>query len=216
LIRRPLPEEVGYKVTGKALWRRFEAATLEERLTMVSTRWVTDFDMGIVPQPPNVEHYVKSGEQFIQVLTDDPDELILLRPGEDGHGVTWRRFIVYDERWIRLRRSFIQSPEWRAFRLAWLDEHPACARCDRTYGSLHIHHVSPYTLRLTVLDEGFLEGLRHPERFKTMCGDHHIESHPGLTAGKVESALPVDAGVKCQENRRSSRENDSGGETDEL
>ena len=187
-------------MTRKALWRRFEAAPLEERLTMVSTGWVTDFDLGIVTQPSNAMDCVRfgTGERFIQILTDDPDELVILKPGEDGHGVTWRRFIVYDERWVKLSRSFIQSPEWREFRRAWLEAHPVCARCGLTDGLFHVHHVGPYALRLTVLVEGFIEGLRHPERFETMCGDHHIEQHPGLTAGEAGSALPLDGGVKCR------------------
>jgi hypothetical protein len=108
-------------------------------------------------------------------------------PWEEGEGpedlpaaITWHRVIVHDETWIKLRTSFYDSREWREFRQAWLAEHPACTRCGRTDGILVVHHTDDYTVDSTVIDEGFLEGLRHPERLETICNDYHQEIHIDL------------------------------------
>ena len=94
--------------------------------------------------------------------------------------ITWKRLIVHDERWIKIRSSFYGSREWKEFRRAWLEKHPACVQCSRTDGILQVHHTGFNTLDMTVLDEGFLEGLHHPERFETICYDEHQEKHSHL------------------------------------
>jgi len=164
----------------KAFWRWFEAAMLQERLSMVTWRWVAGVQVG--------EEYYEAGgktglsrEEFTRALL--ASEL----PWEEGEGpedllgaLTWRRTIIHDETWIKLRTSFYDSREWREFRQAWLAEHSACTRCGRTDGILVVHHTGPYSLDNTVLNEGFLEGLRHPDRLETLCNDCHQEMHIGL------------------------------------
>jgi len=147
---------------------------------MVTWRWVAGVQVG-------KEYYEARGapglsrEEFTQAL------LAAEVPGEAEErsedllaALTWRRVIVHDHTWVKLRTSFYDSREWREFRLRWLEEHPACTRCGRTDGILVVHHIGDYSLDHTVLDEGFLKGLIHPERFDTTCNDCHQEMHIGL------------------------------------
>lgn len=92
----------------------------------------------------------------------------------------WWKQISHDQRWIRLRNSFHGSNEWKEFRSRWLTENHTCARCGRTDGVLQVHHIDSYTLDRTVMDEGFLEGLKHPERFETVCLDCHKDEHAAM------------------------------------
>ena len=104
----------------------------------------------------------------------------------EDRALTWWRVIRHDRRWIQLRNSFHMSREWKDFRRAWLADHPACVRCGRTDGLLQVHHAGTDTLDHTAFDEGFLEALRHPERFKTLCGDCHKEGHAYMIEAEKE------------------------------
>jgi len=104
--------------------------------------------------------------------------------GEIEQNFTLVKVIGPSREWTRLRNSFYGSREWREFRLGWLAEHSACARCDQTEGSLRVHDVGQNALRLTVLEEGFLEGMRHPERFETICSECHYQEHALLIMGE--------------------------------
>lgn len=169
---RPVPK--------KSFWRRFEAATLQKRLSMVTWRWVAGVQVG-------EEYYEGGGEPDLSLEEITRALLKSEVPWEEEEGpedllaaITWHRVIVHDETWIKLRTSFYDSREWREFRQVWLAEHPACTRCGRTDGILVVHHTDDYTVDSTVIDEGFLEGLRHPERFETLCNDCHQEMHIDL------------------------------------
>ena len=192
------------KSTRKALWRRFEEASRTKRRKMMSWSWRV-----LVKTPEGSEWWFGSAAKshkairadFLDVAND-----VLTRQGEPGcpgpaalweairdalldedNPLIWWKTIDHDQRWIRLRNSFHGSREWREFRLRWLEEHPACARCGWTDSLLQVHHAGIYTLDKTVFDEGFLEGLRHPERFRTLCGDCHKEvSAPLITVEKAD------------------------------
>lgn len=180
--------------TRKALWRRFDEASRKERQKMVSWYWKV-----MVETPEGSEWWFGSSDMshkairadFLDVAND-----VLARQEEPGcpglaakweairdallnpdTKLKWWRQISHDKRWIRIRNSFHGSKEWGEFRRRWLEKHPACARCGRTDSVLQVHHTGPYTLDRTVLDEGFLEGLRHPDRLETLCRDCHKNEH---------------------------------------
>lgn len=144
---------------------------------MVAWRWVAGVRVG-------KEDYEVSGnpgqsqEDIMRVLP------VLKVPWEEGEepedllaALTWRRVIVHDETWIKLRTSFYDSREWREFRQAWLADNPECTRCGRIDSSNTVHHIGDYSLDHTVLEEGFLESIKHKERLETLCYDCHQEEH---------------------------------------
>lgn len=144
---------------------------------MVTWRWVASVQVG-------EEYYEIRGPPGLSREEITPALLRAEVPWEEEEGpedlleaLTWRRVIVHDETWIKLRTSFYDSREWREFRQAWLAEHPACTRCGRTDSILVVHHIGDYSLDSTVLEEGFLEGLRHSDRLETLCNDCHQEEH---------------------------------------
>lgn len=114
--------------------------------------------------------------------------------------VAWQKHIIHTKIWISLRRSFHDSKEWKQFRLQWLQTHPKCVRCGRTDGILHVHHAGNYNLDRTVMEEGFLEGLKHPERFETLCSGCHYNLHEfGISQDSVWKEAPGRGSkkVKC-------------------
>jgi len=173
--RQKRPARGARSVPTKAFWRQFEAATLQKRLSMVTWRWV-----GVIQVGEKRNTYRGNPGVSLEEITR-----ALLKsevPWEEKEGpedllaaITWRRVIVHDETWIKLRTSFYDSREWREFRQAWLAEHSVCTRCGRTDGILIVHHTGDYHIDLTVINEGFLESLRHPERLETLCNDCHQE-----------------------------------------
>lgn len=170
----------------RAIWRVFEEASSEERETMVAWCWVLrpradkGLDMFIgtrgLTRSQVVQEYsnILAGTVGAEPLTLEEVERLF----------TWNKIVVHDRAWKRLRGSFNNSTEWREFRLEWLAEHPACVRCGQMDGILQVHHVGLDTLDMTVMEEGFLEGLKHPERFETVCQDCHYLGHLSLINGE--------------------------------
>jgi len=154
-----IPNRYPEKRREKALWRRFEAASPQEREGMVT--WYERGD--------TVDGKLMAMRRSGRILVNpaiDPTEF----PTEaELESLTWTKFVKHDERWIRIRCSFCKSKEWKQFRFQWLQAHPACVRCGRTDGVLQVHHTGCYHLDHIVLGEGFLEPLKHPERFGTLC-----------------------------------------------
>lgn len=59
-------------------------------------------------------------------------------------------------------------------------------------GILQVHHAGLNTLDMTVMEEGFLEGLKHPEHFEAIRRDCHELEHQGLIKSEREhSQLPT-------------------------
>lgn len=203
-------------MTRKALWRRFEEASKQERYKMVDWIWhgILDTEYGPIHfRGKRGMSRKKTIEDFLEVINtlivDLPKEKIsvrhdyahlaleiLERTGDESlitevprweairdmllnedTKIKWRKVIVHDKRWMRLRNSFHGSNEWKSFRNRWLTENPVCARCGKSGGIFQVHHKPPYNLDSTVLEEGFLEGLKHSERFETLCRDCHKGKH---------------------------------------
>ncbi len=170
----------------RAIWRVFEEASSEERETMVAWCWVLrprvdegrDMFIGTrgLTRSQVVQEYsnILAGTVGAEPLTLEEVERLF----------TWNKIVVHDRAWKRLRGSFNNSTEWREFRLEWLTEHPVCVRCGQMDCILQVHHVGLDTLDMTVLEEGFLEGLKHPERFETVCQDCHYLGHLSLINGE--------------------------------
>jgi len=156
---------------------------------MVTWRWVGVIQIG-------EKHNTYWGNPGVSL-----EEIMRAPSASEGHweeeegpedlpaAITWHRVTVHDETWIKLRTSFYDSREWREFRQAWLAEHPACTRCDRTDGILIVHHTDDYGIDRTVIDEGFLESLCHPERLETLCNDCHQEISIDLRIAESLSKL---------------------------
>jgi tetratricopeptide (TPR) repeat protein len=153
------------------LWRQFEDASPQERERMVDWNVVWESSDGstiAVRERDEVRLY------GTQVTMEFFNGFTSLDSGE------WKKIIKHNDKWIRLRKSFNDSKEWHQFRLQWLQTHPACVRCGRTDGVLQVHHAGEYSLDSTVMEEGFLEGLEHPERFETLCVKCHYQEHMPL------------------------------------
>ena len=172
----------------RAIWRVFEEASSEERETMVAWRW----DLTSRAEEGRVWFYGIPGltrsevvEEYSNLLAETLGVESLTLEDVERH-FTWNKPVIHDIAWIRLRSSFYGSREWKEFRLEWLAEHPACVRCGRMDGILQVHHAGLTSLDETVMEEGFLEGLKHPERFETICRDCHELDHQGLIKSERE------------------------------
>lgn len=109
-------------------------------------------------------------------------EFVAQQMAQDGESFI---FIVPHSRlWLRVRLSFQNSKEWKAFRNQFLEKHPDCARCGKKADI--VHHRNFYTLNSRVVEEGFLEGLRHEERFGSLCFDCHYQVHEELIITEKE------------------------------
>ncbi len=98
-------------------------------------------------------------------------------PGDD-----WVQVIPHTELWLKVRRSFNHSPEWKAFRAAYLKRHTRCDRCGEA--AIVVHHRSPQNLDATVINEGFLAPLQDESRFEALCQDCHYKEHETLIASE--------------------------------
>ena len=172
----------------RAIWRVFEEASSEERETMVAWRW----DLTSRAEEGGVWFYGIPGltrsevvEEYSNLLAETLGIESLTLEDVERH-FTWNKPVIHDIAWIRLRSSFYGSREWKEFRLEWLAEHPACVRCGRMDGILQVHHAGLTSLDETVMEEGFLEGLKHPERFETICRDCHELDHQELIKSERE------------------------------
>lgn len=152
----------------KALWRRVEDMTLEERVSFLhgerAPNPLTDIE-GVCPCSD-----AETGERYMIDMTTC-ERLPLEHPS-----YRWR--IPHTKLWIRVRRSWIQGKVWREFSREFRAQHPDCARCGAP--SFCTHHAGQHSLDHTVLEHGFLEPLEHPERFAALCSDCHYEGHQGL------------------------------------
>jgi len=170
-----MPGKIGKRIMQdmkEPRWRRFEAASPREREGMVD--W---YEIGETPDGKGVVRRDPiRGGLYIEPSVELEDLCSRLK------SLRWRKVIRHHQKWFLLRASFYRSEEWKRFRLQWLQDHPACVRCGRTDGILQVHHAGHYNLDHTVMEEGFLEGLKHPERFETLCQDCHYKEHENLIA----------------------------------
>jgi hypothetical protein len=189
----------------KTLWHQFEEASPKEREGMVEwCEWWESSDGKDIavrhrqaPKPwPGRPKYLDSGKVQLHGFGGIPskDAYLMLK------SVKWEKHIIHTKIWIKMRDSFHDSKEWKQFRLQWLQAHPACVRCGRTDGVFQVHHAGHYNLDRTVIEEGFLEGLKHPERFETLCSGCHYKEHEFIIS--EESVLKEAPGrgskkVKC-------------------
>lgn len=153
------------------LWRQFEDASLEEREKMVD--WHEEWQ-----SPDGKDIAVRFGGKirlhgFGGKRSTDVFNML--------ESVKWVKKITHTGKWIRLRNSFTNCKEWDRFRLQWLETHPICVRCGRTYNNgLQVHHAGYFNQDNVVMEEGFLKGLDHPERFETLCATCHSTLHKGM------------------------------------
>jgi len=167
---------VQMKKNEGAPWRRFDTASSKEREDMVN--WI---ECGKTVDEKLVAIRTNKG-----ILINPVTRQIWIPTKEEFESLTWEKAILHDERWIPLRDSFYHSKEWKQFRLQWIQAHLTCERCGCTDGVLQVHHRGSYTLDNTVLGEGFLEPLRHPERFETICKDCHYKEHEALIGNEAK------------------------------
>jgi hypothetical protein len=130
------------------------------------------------------------GEVMITVVTQRAAKLRMaaLREGRfrpfRGKEIIETRFLIpHTPLWIKARTSFYKSAEWKTFRQSFLEQHPQCARCGAK--AQQVHHVPPFNLDATVIKEGFLEGLKHPDRFESICLDCHEREHEDLIKSEI-------------------------------
>jgi tetratricopeptide (TPR) repeat protein len=153
------------------LWRQFEDASPQERESMVeSYEWWESSDGKDIA----VRFYGKKVRLhgFGGIRSSDAYAML--------ESVKWEKAIPHSKIWISLRKSFYGSNDWKQFRIQWLQKYPVCVRCGRTDVVLQVHHAGQYSLDNTVIDEGFLEGLKHSERFETLCVECHYHEHKPL------------------------------------
>lgn len=86
--------------------------------------------------------------------------------------------IPHNEIWLKVRRSFFRSIEWKTFRFAYLRQNSICNRCGQI--ATVVHHKPPYTLDSTVIQEGFLGPLKFTDRFEALCKECHYREHMAL------------------------------------
>ena len=91
--------------------------------------------------------------------------------------------------------SFYSSEEWNRFRASWLQKYPLCHRCGKTKETMQVHHRIGYNLSRTIIEEGFLEGLKHPERFWTLCRRCH-----SILGGFLQEEKPLIHGTIIRDN----------------
>jgi 5-methylcytosine-specific restriction endonuclease McrA len=183
----------------KPLWRQFEDASPQEREGMVEWyEWWESPD----GQDSAKRFFGKDVRIYGFSGIDFHDAFIRLK------SVKWKKVIRHTNIWINLRKSFNYSEEWAHFRMQWLQTHPACVRCGRTDVVLQVHHAGQNSLDSSVMEEGFLEGLKHPERFETLCVECHYQEHKPLILnesvlrGKTEAILAQ----KLQKNEKEVKE----------
>ena len=153
------------------LWRQFEDASHQERESMVEWRevWVSSDGSTIAERFGNGVR-----------LYGTPVTMEFFNGFVSQDSGSWKKKIKHNDKWIRVRNSFTNCKEWDYFRLQWLQTHLTCVRCGRTDGVLQVHHAGHYNQDSVVMEEGFLEGLKHPERFETLCEACHYAKHMGL------------------------------------
>ncbi len=136
-----------------AFWRQFEMANPEERKKMLKVQVTEKNELKKLKK-----HF---SEEVVQLMTNT---------------------VLHDQNWIKMRNGFYQSAEWKKFRLNWIETNKTCVKCHRGKEevTLQVHHTGKYALDMTVMKEGFLESLKHPERFETMCRECHFNEHQGL------------------------------------
>lgn len=82
------------------------------------------------------------------------------------------------EKYRSYRDSFYRSKEWKEFTQGLKSKTHSCKQCGRDKVKIpyfQVHHKKGYEISQTVIVEGFLEALNHPERFEVLCSDCHNE-----------------------------------------
>jgi hypothetical protein len=85
--------------------------------------------------------------------------------------------------YLKARRSFHHSAEWKRFRREFLEEHPVCVRCGAP--ATVVHHINAYTIDKTLIAWGFSWIFEHPECCAPLCHECHYEEHKGLIASEA-------------------------------
>ena len=80
--------------------------------------------------------------------------------------------------YLRARRSFEHSPQWKQFRQEFLEEHPVCARCGKK--ATVVHHRDNYTVDVTLIAWGFQWIFKRPECCQALCAECHYAGHERL------------------------------------
>lgn len=92
----------------------------------------------------------------------------------------------HSELYIRARRSFSHSKEWKEFRQKFLTRHPVCGRCGEP--ATVVHHRVPYNVDHTLVRLGFTWVFRHPECCGALCQECHYREHEPLIAQERKHA----------------------------
>lgn len=99
----------------------------------------------------------------------------------------WSALIPHTPLWIRARRSFTHSREWREFRERVLQEHPRCAKCGLPADT--VHHKGVYTMDATVIPLGFAWIFQHPKCCEAVCRECHYGVHETLIAAEARASI---------------------------
>jgi hypothetical protein len=128
----------------------------------------------------NIEEMIKylhlPPEQAISSLSNF-GEIVEATGGKlnDDTGITRNNFFLGNE-WVKIRNSFYQSKEWRAFRQTIIKERGnKCEKCKKQVTSFIIHHKR--NIGMVVVEEGFLNELKHMDRFTVECRECHEDEH---------------------------------------
>ena len=150
------------------------------------TNWKVIEDMSPIERAKAIYHEVNI-EEMIKYLHLPPEQAIssLSDYGEiveatggklnDDTGITRNNFFLGEE-WVKIRNSFYQSKEWRAFRQEIIKERGnKCEKCKKQVTSFIIHHNR--NIGFVVVEEGFLNELKHMDRFTVECRECHEDEH---------------------------------------
>ncbi len=152
-----------------ALWRQIQEMTPQERAKEMPFRALID-----VHVPPRM---LRNAQGRALVGTELMDLVHV------EHAVMCP-IITHTKRWLKVRRSWMQSKEWLAFRQKYLQEHPVCTRCGAP--AKVVHHIGGVNLDCTVINFGFLEILEYPECFEALCVECHYQEHKDLIEAEKE------------------------------
>lgn len=147
----------------KPLWREIEDMTPKERMAKLCH--VVEIDL---------DEYDKQIEVAAIIRVDEDNRAFITIPIDES-GITQDNFFLTEE-WQRVRNSFYQCKEWRAFRLNLIAERGGkCEECNKTAVILQCHHRINIASR--VVKEGFLSALEHKEDFSIICMECHVGEH---------------------------------------
>jgi len=118
-------------------------------------------------------------QQRLDFLMDTPDVFAAITMALPGQAERPHAICRHTDVYIRARRSFTQSKEWKEFRLKFLETHTACEKCGATE-HLQVHHAGCYTVDHTVIQLGLTWVFDYPQCLEVMCQECHYQMHRTL------------------------------------